>query len=806
MLELPAVTLVCIDCQQSALALAAIEQSMIRCRFGGVVYVSDKPSSIEGLNVVVVPDLTESGAQSRFVARDLATHLVTSHALLIGWDAFVINPDGWSDAFVEHDFVMARRKALNSGTASVDTPATGVPATSGTAMSTAVATSTGFALLSRVLLQRLASVQLPHGIDVLSALACGDPALDAVVARRPSVELRDRFAFGDYAPVGSPFGFERLFNMWMYFQPADLSTFIAIAPPAVLASRHALSLALNLHSLGRAAEATTLLKAIIATAPADNAAKDVLDAIGGRQSVVMASMTAAPALGRNDPCPCGSGRRYKQCHGALGATPLSTVAPVDVADAQGAPGVAADATASSFSQRLPRADGAAATWMHRARDAFRRNDSIADSLHRKVIEAEPDNAEATSYLGVIAMRSGRPTEAERWLKHAVALAPHHAEYHVNLGMFRQMRGDEAAALTAYADAIRLEPSDAAAHNNLGLLLQEMARPEAAIAAFRKAVDAVPAFADAHWNLALALLAVGDFEHGLEEQEWRFRAAPMRESWEKRTQFPTWRGEPLHGKRILILAEQGFGDILQTIRYAEALTERGASVVVEAPAEIAALMRTTRGVTLVAPRGGPFPPCDYQVALMSLPYVFGTRLDSIPSMVPYILPDVARSARWQGLLGEKTKLRVGINWSGNPLQARNRTRSIPLAMLEPLLRHDNIEWINLHKGMAVDDIARLPPELSLRDLMPHAADFADTAALIRELDLVITTDTAVAHLAGALGAPTLTLLDAAPDCRWLLGRDDSPWYPTMRLIRQTTRGDWSTVVDEAARELDQRLQK
>ena len=783
MLELPTVTLVCIDFQQPTLALAAIEQSMIRCRFGGVVYVSDKPTKIDGLDVVEVPDLAAPGALSRFLSRDLATHVASPHALLIGWDAFVINPDAWTDSLLEHDVVMARRR-----------PA--MPAKS--------AESTGLVLLSRSLLQRLGSCALPDKIDVLSALASNDPVLAALDVRQPPVELRDRFAFGDYASVGSPFGFERLFNMWMYFQPADLATFIAMASPARLASRDALSLAVNLQSLGRINEATTLLKAIVGANPADDTAKNVLDALAGRQLVVMANITAAPAVGRNDPCPCGSGRRYKQCHGALGATAWSskTVAGASPSTLAAAPAGAELSTAPSFIHQLPQADGAAAVWMHRARAAFRRNEAIADSLHRKVIEAEPDNAEATSYLGVIAMRDGRPTEAERWLKHAIELAPHSAEYHNNLGMFQQMRSDEAGALTAYADAIRLDPFDATAHNNLGLLLQEMARPEAAIAAFRKAIDAVPAFADAHWNLALALLAVGDFEHGLEEQEWRMKAAQTRESWEKRTQFPTWRGEPLHGKRILILAEQGFGDLLQNVRYAVALAERGASVVVEAPAEIVALMRTTRGVTLVAPRGGPFPPCDYQVALMSLPYVFGTRLDSIPAQVPYILPDVARAARWQALLGEKTKPRVGINWSGNPLQARNRTRSMPLAMLEPLLRRDDIEWINLHKGMAVDEIGKLPQGLSIRDLMPQASDFADTAALIMELDLVITTDTAVAHLAGALGAPTLTMLDAAPDCRWLLKRDDCPWYPTMRLIRQTTRGNWTSVADEVARELEE----
>ena len=788
MLELPTVTLVCIDRQPPALALAAIEQTLIRCRCAGVLFVSDRPNDIEGLNAIHVPDLGSSEVRARFIARDLAAHVASSHALLIGWDAFVIDPDGWTDAFLQYDVVLPRRK-----------PGSAPPS------------STGIALLSRDLLERMRTADVPEGIDPLTTLQSPDFMPDA---RRPPVELRERFAFGDYAPVGSPFGFERLFNMWLYFQPADLQTFIAMAPAEVLASRDALSLAINLHALGRVDDAAKLLQAIVGANPSDPTARNVLDAIGGRQPVVVASTKAAPVVGRNDPCPCGSGRRYKQCHGALGATAVPSSLPAAAMNAAGAAATAGTAAPSvpsaaagpgtSFTSTLPQADGAAAVWMRRAREAFRRNEKTADSLHRRALEVEPDNAEATSYLGVIAMRENRDAEAGQLLKRAVLLAPHNAEYHNNLGMFHQMRGNEAQALTAYADAIRLDPHDATAHNNLGLLLQEMARPQAAIAAFRRAIESVPAFADAHWNLALALLAVGDFEHGLDEQEWRLRAATQRESWERRARFPMWRGEPLHGKRLLVLAEQGLGDIIQYVRYAVALAERGATVIVEAPAELTALLRTTRGVAMVAPLNGPHPPCDYQVPVMSLPCVSKTRLDSIPAPVPYILPDLARTARWKALVGEKSRARIGINWSGNPLQVRNRTRSLPLAMLEPLLERSDIEFFSLHKGRASDQITALRAGITLRDLMPRADDFADTAALIGELDLVITTDTGVAHLAGALGAPTLLLLDAAPDCRWLLERNDSPWYPTMRLIRQKRRGDWRGVVAEVVREVEQRF--
>ena len=779
MLELPAVSLFCIDCNETALSLAAVEQSLVRFKFAETVFVTDRSVEIETMRVVHIPDLREPGAMSRFITRSLAGsvgNVGSTHALLIGWDAFVTNPDAWTDQFLDFDIVTPRRKVEG---APAITPA--------------------LALLSRRLLEHWRDGSFPADADVLTALRAGSSDVVFLLrdAKRAPVELSERFAHGDYAPVGTPLGFERLCNMWMLFQPRDLDAFIAMASPDVLQARDALSLAVNLHALGRINEAITLLKAIVATNPPANAdARNLLDAIFGRQATVVATIGSPSGAGRNDPCPCGSGKRYKQCHGAIGGQGVAT--PLPNAAMSAAPPVA------ESSLNIPKADGAAAVWMHRAREAFRRNDVTAESLHRRVLADEPNNAEAISYLGVMAMREGKPQDAEALLLRAIDLAPHMADYRNNLGMYRQMLEDEPGAASAYADAIRLDPLYAPAHNNLGLVLQDAGRVDAAITAFRKAIDAAPAFADTHWNLGIALLANGDFEEGLEEHEWRFKAAQNRKSWERRQRLPTWRGETLHGKTILLLAEQGLGDIIQYVRYAVALSERGASVVVESPRELMALMRTTRGVTMVAPRDGPFPPCDVQIPVMSLPYLFRTRVDSIPSPVPYIAADPQRTARWQALIGEKTKPRIGISWSGNPAQVRNKRRSLPLSAFEPLLARTDIEWFSLQKGLAADQIASLPQHLSVRDLMPRADDFADTAVLVNELDLVITTDTAVAHVAGALGAPTLTLLDAAPDCRWLRDRSDSPWYPTMRLLRQQARGDWGDVVAEAVREVDQRF--
>jgi hypothetical protein len=297
---------------------------------------------------------------------------------------------------------------------------------------------------------------------------------------------------------------------------------------------------------------------------------------------------------------------------------------------------------------------------------------------------------------------------------------------------------------------------------------------------------------------------GEFEEGFAEQEWRRRVVQHHDWWERRRQFPEWHGEPLAGKRVLILAEQGLGDMIQFVRYAAELRARGATVLVEAPPELADLLRTAPGVTAVAPRDGPYPPCDCQTPVMSLPLHCGTQLATIPALTPYLMADPLRVARWRALLGEKMRPRVGLAWAGNPDHVRDCFRSLPLAALTPLLAMPDFEWISLQKGAAAAQIALLPSRFALRDMGRDSRDLADLAALISELDLVITVDTAVTHVAGALATPTLLLLDTGNDWRWLRHRTDTPWYPAVRLLRQAARGDWCSVIDAAAAALRERF--
>ena len=297
---------------------------------------------------------------------------------------------------------------------------------------------------------------------------------------------------------------------------------------------------------------------------------------------------------------------------------------------------------------------------------------------------------------------------------------------------------------------------------------------------RSCVD--PDLAEAHWNLALALLATGDFERGWQEHEWRWRANVIGP--EQSFRQPLWLGaEDLTGKTILLHNEQGLGDALQFVRYAPQVRQRGARVVLRVQRPLLSLMAGLAGADHVIAEGDALPEFDYHCPLLSLPLAFGTHLQNIPAGIPYLHPAADRLAKWQSILGERTAPRIGLAWSGNPAHKNDRNRSIALKQLLPLLSVPGVRFVSLQRDLREDDAAVLGNLPALVSIGAQLDDFADTAAAISLLDLVITVDTAVAHLAGALGKPVWVLLPFAPDWRWLLKREDSPWYPTARLFRQ-----------------------
>jgi hypothetical protein len=243
-----------------------------------------------------------------------------------------------------------------------------------------------------------------------------------------------------------------------------------------------------------------------------------------------------------------------------------------------------------------------------------------------------------------------------------------------------------------------------------------------------------------------------------------------------------------------------GDMIHFVRYADMLAARGATVIVEGAVELLELLRTVPGVSEVVQLGGPYPRCDLQVAVLSLPYRFNTRPDTIPANTPYLRVDPARIERWQRILGPRDRPRIGVAWAGNPDHARDRFRSAPLTAFAPLAADDRYEWISLQKGPAAEQIASLPPGCSMRDMGRHSETFADLAALISMLDLTVTVDTSVVHIAGALDKPALLLLDPGSDWRWPRSGDTVRWYPSVRIVRQPERGDWAGAIRVAASEI------
>jgi tetratricopeptide (TPR) repeat protein len=419
----------------------------------------------------------------------------------------------------------------------------------------------------------------------------------------------------------------------------------------------------------------------------------------------------------------------------------------------------------------------------------------AIAAHRQAIRLKPDYADAYNNLGLALTGKGKLEEAIACYRQAIRLKADFAEAYNNLGNALRNKEQLDEAITAYRQAIRLKPDFAEAHSNL-CLLAEMGQLDEAIAACRRAIVINPNFPEAHKNLSLILLVRGDFQQGWEEYEWRWKCKDFPPP--RNFAQPQWDGCPLEGRTILLHTEQGLGDAIQFIRYLPLVEQRGGKIIIECQAVLQRLFQTMAGGCQVVVRGQPLSAFDLHCALLSLPRVFRTNLADIPNIVPYLHADAGDAGRWQHRLAEHSPFaKVGLGWAGNPRYDNDRNRSIKLARLAPLGQIPGARFFSLQKGEAAAEAKTPPAGMELIDWTQELEDFADTAGLIENLDLVVTVDTAVAHLAGAMGKPTWVLLPFSPDWRWLLDREDSPWYPTMRLFRQPTRGAWGPVLQNIA---------
>ena len=459
----------------------------------------------------------------------------------------------------------------------------------------------------------------------------------------------------------------------------------------------------------------------------------------------------------------------------------------------------------------------------------------AESEFRHCLELLPDSVEALVNLGFVLGEQERYEEAIATYELAKTKAPRVPEIHHNLGnMLRDVkRFDE--ALASYDEALRLrpnypkalvnkgialatncmvyeaaewlrkgielQPDFAEAHNTLGHALSASGQFDEALVEFERAIQLKKDYADPNWNRSLLWLLLGDFERGWPAVEWRWKCRSIRQL--PAINRPRWDGTPLPGKTVLLHAEQGLGDTLHFIRYAPLVKARVGKVIIQCQGTLIPLLARCDGIDQLVAWGAPVPACDAWLPMMSLPGVFKTELSSIPAKIPYVFAEPARIESWRQELAGIPGFRIGIAWQGSPRHPWDQHRSVPISLFEPLSRIPGVQLISLQKGHGSEQLQERPNRFSLVRLgekLDYAGAFTDTAAILQNLDLVVTIDSSIAHLGGALGVPTWIVLHRTPDWRWMLDRSDSPWYPSVRLFRQAKVNDWESVFRQVAAEL------
>ncbi|HET9337357.1 MAG TPA: DUF5672 family protein, partial [Casimicrobiaceae bacterium] len=723
MLSLPDVTLVCADTLNHALAARALARCCAGVRFGKALFLTDRvdaglalPDAVE---VRAIAPLASRDDYSTLMLKGLAPHVGTSHALVVQWDGYVVNPQAWTDDFLSFDYLGAPwpwgppdRRVGNGG----------------------------FSLRSRRLLEALASPEVRLQGNEDETIGVHHRAwleTQGIVFAPP--EVAARFSFEVAYPVGKPFGFHGLFNFCRVLPEDEIVSLVPTFSDAIARSPQFLSLMRNCAAMGMGRAAHAAAARLLLVQPDHAEARRLRDESSHAND-------RRPAVGRNDPCPCGSGKRYKLCHGAIAAGTSRG----DDADVLAREGIAAHQAG-----RLDEAERAYAA----------------------ALSVDPDHPYASHFLGVIEMQRRDWAGALPRLERAAEARPDEPDFHSNLGLAYAAvdRFDDAQRAHRRALAIRPQPS---AWTNLGLVLVEQHRHDEAIAAYDRALALDATFAPARWNRAMARLALGhrdaweDYEARLELPELGLATVLPG--------IPRYRGGPLEGTTLLVDGEQGYGDMFQFVRFARPLAERGARVIVRAHPPIATLLRTVPGVADVVAMED-VPPCDAWIPLMSIPGALGIDPLGEGPDPPYLFADRSRvEAIRERLARGKKRLNVGLSWAGNPRMVNNRRRSCPLAALAPLLERDDIAWYSLQRADGEDQIPAVPAARALR-LVDERNDFDGKAALISALDLVVSVCTSTAHLAGALGRPLFVMLAHVPDWRWGLDGTTTRWYPTARLF-------------------------
>lgn len=428
----------------------------------------------------------------------------------------------------------------------------------------------------------------------------------------------------------------------------------------------------------------------------------------------------------------------------------------------------------------------------------------AIDCYLKASRLNPSSPTVYNNMGVANKGLGEIEKAEINFREAISLKPAYAEAHQNLGNVLQLQGRLDEAVASFHDALRLDPQSCAAYVGLGNTLLADGRINDAMHQYESALKLKPDYPEARWNQALAYLLNGELEKGWEGHELRLK---FQQSYPHAYGKPFWKGENFQGRRLLIYDEIGYGDVFQFVRYLPLVKERGGTLIFECKPGLSRLLHGFPGIDELLERGNqPVPESafDLQLPMESLPGIFAATLQTIPDKVPYLKPATDLLEKWQKRLENARGLKVGLVWSGNPYSQYDKMRSCTLSDFSTLAEFEGVTFVSLQKGPAEMQLTNPPQGMRIIALGSELSDFADTAAVIESLDLVISVETAVPHLAGALGKKVWTILSFVPAWRWMMERSDSPWYPSMRLFRQTSRGEWEGVMQEVAKQLKQEI--
>ncbi len=733
------VTLCCIDTLHHEAALHAIRQSRAACDFGAVLFLTDRDIRESGVEIVQIEMIGRVEDYSRVIMRDLVAHIRTSHVLVIQWDGYIVDGRMWDPDFLAFDYIGAVWPFHD------DNHRVG---------------NGGFSLRSRRLMEALLSPEFPPLHPEDNAICrIYRPALQALGFRFADEATAARFSVEVGQQERPTFGFHGVFNLWRFVSATDLPAFLDRVDPRAFASTPSFTLLANYVVSRRWREAGVLLR---------------------RMSIHLDRVAQAQGLSAVLQCDLAQAERLIERIGGGG-------------------GRGADTTTD---------------WLRKGeRHHVEGRLDAAGDCYDRALALDPRNADALHMRGVVEMMQGQGAAGVADIRDALALQPELPNAWRNLTHYYLMRllSDDPASVdqlsvdaeTAARFALESAPDAAECHYHLAAILCRIGRYAEAIAAGEQAIRLDPGHVRAHMTLALARLVTGDLPGGFAEYEWRWRLQPTRTVNDYVPDL-AWDGETdPSGLTVLLHAEQGHGDTIQMIRYVPFVLAMGARIVLLVHPGLKRLIAETAyrcldGVTVVT-EGDRLPAFDLHCPLMRLPLIFGTTVESIPADTPYLHADPDRVTAWRRRLDElPAGLKIGIAWTGDPAATMNARRSIPLPELASLSDLPGGTLVSLQKGDGAGDVPGA--SLTLQDWTAELTDFADTAALICALDLVISVDTAVAHLAGALGRPVWLLNRRDTDWRWLLDRDDSPWYPTLRQFRQTRDGDWAPVVARVRRAL------